>query len=89
MRVCQPVHMVGGGSHVTITNDALDWNVQHPPPPPPANMGPQDPPEYGTSGPPLLVTSGGYHRRPVQTCSLQDTPPPVLVSSGEVRPTGI
>ena len=35
--------------------------------------------------PPLLLTSGGHHWRPVQTCSLEDlTPPPtqVLITSG-------
>ena len=31
---------------------------------------------------PLLLISGGHHCRPVQTCSLEDLPPPVLKSSG-------
>ena len=32
---------------------------------------------------PLLLTSGGHHQRPVQTCSLEDLPIlPVLTSSG-------
>ena len=26
--------------------------------------------------PPLLLTSDGHHWRPVQTCSLEDLPPP-------------
>ena len=48
---------------------------------------------------PLLVTSGGHHWRPVQTCSFEDTPPPVLTSDGQqstygwklggTHPTGI
>ena len=25
---------------------------------------------------PLLLTSGGHHWKPVQTCSLEDLPPP-------------
>ena len=32
---------------------------------------------------PLLVTSGGHHWRPLQTCSLEDPLPSVLTSSGE------
>ena len=37
--------------------------------------------------PPLLLTSGGHHWRPVQTCSLEDLPlpQPVLKSSGGHR----
>ena len=58
-----------GGSHVTITHDALDLTVH-----PPTDMGPHS---TGTSP---AVTSGGHHWRPVQTCSLQNLPPPVLTS---------
>ena len=32
--------------------------------------------------PPLLVTSGGHHWRPVQTCSFGDNPPPLRATSG-------
>ena len=35
--------------------------------------------------PPMLLTSGGHHWRPVQTPSLDDFPPPVLTSSGGVK----
>ena len=34
---------------------------------------------------PLLLTSGGDHWRPVQTCSLEDLPSLVLTSSGSHR----
>ena len=34
---------------------------------------------HGTLGAPLLVTSGGHHWRPVQKCSLEDPPLPLLV----------
>ena len=42
------------------------------------DMGPT-PPRYQTLGPiplPLLLTFGGHHYRPVQTCSLEDLPSP-------------
>ena len=67
-----------GGSNMTIIQDALD-----PPSPVPSTR-------YGTfldrdtpasrhgphwTGTPLLVTYGGHHWRPVQTCSLQDCSP--------------
>ena len=58
-------------------------------PSPALYMGPQGPPL-----PLLLVTSGSHHWRPVQTCSLQYSPP-VLTSSGRwsmvtsTHPTGI
>ena len=40
----------------------------------------------GDMGPtPLLLTSGGHHWRPVQTCSLKDLPPPVRTPSGGHR----
>ena len=38
---------------------------------------------------PLLVTYGGHHWRPVQNCSLQDPPPPVLTSSDETGIVGV
>ena len=51
------------GPHVTNTHYALDLTVQ---PPSPSDMRP-----IGSSpSPPPLVTSGGNHCRPVQTCSL-------------------
>ena len=31
------------------------------------------------SSPPQLLTTGGHHWRPVQTCSLENIPPPVLI----------
>ena len=47
------------GSHVTITHDAFDI------------------PRTWKLGiyPLLLLTSGGHHWRPVQTCLLEDYPP--------------
>ena len=44
------------------------------------------PPDMGSQGPIVLplVTSGGHHWRPVQTCSLPE-PSLVLTSSGEVH----
>ena len=57
------VHGGGGeGPHVTIIYDALDLTVQCAP-------------RYQTWDPPpapQLVTSGGHHWIPVQTCSLED-----------------
>ena len=53
---------VHGGPHVTTTLDALDLTVQ---PPPTPDMGPTA----------LLLTSGGHHWKPLQTCSLEDQPP--------------
>ena len=53
-----------GGSGVTITRDALDLTIQ-------SLLGHGTLPT-GTAPPHLLVTSGGHHWRPVQTCSLQD-----------------
>ena len=46
------------GPHVTITRDALDLTVQHPPPP---DMGHGDPHPWPYS---LLVTSDGHRWRP-------------------------
>ena len=40
---------------------------------------------HQTWGPALLLTSGGDHWRPVQTCSFEDLPPLVLTSSGSHR----
>ena len=65
-----------GNPHVTIIHSALDLNVQGPGAPLHQTC------DMGTPSPwptPLLVTSGGYHWRPVQTCSLnltvQEHPP--------------
>ena len=60
------------GGHVTITHDALDLTYS--------------PPRHGTPCPPLLVTSGGHHRRPIQTCPLED-PLSVLTFGGGHRST--
>ena len=60
----------GGGPHVTITHDALEFTVQVP------LAGPLQTWDIGTpwSCPyPLLVTFGGHHWRPIQTCSLDQT----------------
>ena len=49
-------------------------------------IGPSPDTRHGTYNlAPLLLTSGGHHWRPVQTCSLENIPPPlisVLTSSG-------
>ena len=60
-------------------NDALDFPVQ-PPLPGHRTWYPLAlTPRRGTSlNSPLLVTSGSHHWRPVQTCSLKDTPPGML-----------
>ena len=57
------------------------WTYQ-PPPPPPLNI-PSHPTPFWTNPPPalshthpLLLTSGGHHWRPVQTCALEDLPLP-------------
>ena len=91
---------------MTITHDALDLSVQppsltyqtwdlsqaHPSPIP------QTPLQTSHMGPsPKLVTSGGHHWRPVQTCSFEDQPPLVLKSGGQsnrcqaggMHPTGM
>ena len=46
------------------------------------------PPDMGPWYSPILLTFGGHHWRPVQTCLLRDPPPfpsPVLTSSGGHR----
>ena len=53
------------GPHLTIIHDVLDLLNPTPPPPRP---GPN----------PLLVTPGGHHWRPVQTCSLEDLTQAIL-----------
>ena len=41
----------------------------------PHSTGPHETSDMGPTGPgPLLVTSGGHHWRPVQACSLENTP---------------
>ena len=68
--------MVEGGEwgpHVTITHDALDltvkalpqtWDMGTPQPQPPQTW------DMGIPhSAPMLVTSGGHHWRPVETCS--------------------
>ena len=81
MSVCHSVHR---GSDMTIIHDALDLTVQptlsqtwdmgphapstHPHPQTWALRDPQSRPG------PLLLTSAGHHWRPVETCSLQDSP---------------
>ena len=73
-------HSVGGGSGVGISH--APWDRSHgrypftPIPPP-------HPPNIRLGNLPLLLTFGGHHWRPVQTCSLEDLPPTlVLTSSG-------
>ena len=70
-------HSFQGGSHMIITHDALEHGYPSP-----------LPSRYQTSGLthlphpldtrhktyPLLLTSGGYHWRPVHTSSLQNLP---------------
>ena len=92
-------HSIGRSLHATITHDALGHGyLPHPPPPVPhlkPDMGPT--PLLltylvvitGNKGPtpsPLL-TFGGYHWKPVQTCSFEDlpSPQPVLTSSAPCR----
>ena len=72
-----------GGTHVTTTLNALDLTVQDLSPQPWLQLHPLDirhltpkaypPPHirHRTPTDPLLVTSGGHHWRPVQTCSAQ------------------
>ena len=56
-----------GGAHVTITLDEM-------------GHGTPNIPEMRRIPIPLLLTSGGHHWIPVQTCSLED-PPPLLLTS--------
>ena len=60
---------LGFGSHVTITQDALDLTLQDPPPVLDPIPGP---PYTGTWLQPLLALPSGQDWRPVQTCSLED-----------------
>ena len=78
--VCLSVCLSHKESHVAITHDALDLTVQPSPALAPALLfqtwDPQPRPHPSYIGPhPLLVTSGGHHWRPVQTCSLEDPTP--------------
>ena len=77
--------------HVTITHDALALTVQGPPSP--QDMGPhctRTPPPRGPfmdmgphcTGPHRLVTFGGKNLIPVQTCSVENTPPQPVPTSG-------
>ena len=71
-------------SLVTITHDALDLTVQGPPSSPSfpqtSDLGPPQlhPPAPAT----LLLTSGGHHWRPGQTCPLEDLPISLGATSG-------
>ena len=79
------------GSHVPVTHGALELTVPTPQTwdlgtypssaPPPPDLGPGYLPLHLFC---LLLTPGGYHGRPVQTCSLEDLPlfVPVLTPSG-------
>ena len=64
------------GSHVTISHDALDLPICHPPV---QGLSP-----LCTGFCPLLVTSGKEDWTPVQTCSLEDLtgPPQLVLTSG-------
>ena len=64
-----------GGLHVTITHDALDLTVQGQP----WILDLRD--GILPSPGPLLVTSSGHHRAPLQTCSFKDHSP-ALTSFG-------
>ena len=59
---------------------SLDRDPQ--PCPPPSTW---DLSEHGSPSSPPLVTSSGHHGRPVQTCSLLDTPPLVPTAGGYWR----
>ena len=72
------------GSHVMITQDALDLTIKGNPAPSP--LLPLPSPRHGTAlyrdllcPYSLPVTSGGQDWRPVQTCQLEDTPPQWLL----------
>ena len=79
-RICHSAQ-VAGGPHVTIT--MMHWtslyrlpgpgpllDIRYMAPSPVPSTSDIDPPGPG----PLLMTSGGHHWRPVQTCSLEDPP---------------
>ena len=70
--VCLSDCLFTGGSRVAITNYALDLTVQGPQPSPPPRS------RHGTA----------LYWRPVQTCSLEDLPQPVLTSGGCSRKAG-
>ena len=80
---CLSFYLGKGGPHVTIIHDALGhsypqapryqtWNLHLPLSP---DMGPT----------PLLLTSGGHHWRPVQTCLLENIAQLVLTPSDNHR----
>ena len=67
--VCQSVQVV---PHVTLTHDALDLTVQHPPPLPgplPRHLTVDPHPQTLDLGSHLPLTYCGQQWRPVQTCS--------------------
>ena len=68
---------------MTITHGALDLTVQ--PPSIPPMLVPMDIGHETLLTPHQLLTSGGHHCRPVQICSLEDSPPlhAVLTSGGQ------
>ena len=73
------------------------WNLG--PSPPTSVLGPTPTPRTSDMGVTPLLTSGGQHWKPVQTCSLEDSPPMsdiwwwpwkhVWFASGGTHPTGI
>ena len=72
-----------GGTHVTITQDALDLTVQVSPGPSPHTSGHKTrdhlapalhPPDIRHGPLQPLVTSSGHHWRPGETCSFEEPP---------------
>ena len=99
-RVC--LFTGGGGPYVIITHDALVLTVHAlhagvPSCPLDIRHGTLLAPRHQTwdqppTPMPLLVISGGHHWRPVQICSLEDTPhppPPARWQAGGTHPTGM
>ena len=82
--VCVSICSQGAGSLC----DHYPWYIGHhcksPPNPLDIRPGTPPPPRHQALIPsPLLVTSGGYHWRPVQTCSFDNTPDRHLVVATE------
>ena len=68
--VCHSVWWGWRGSHVIMTHDALDLTIQGP--------------LLYRALPLLLVTSGRQDWRRVETCSLEESSPPVVTSGGSL-----
>ena len=78
VRVC---HSVCPGVVPIITHDVLDLTASRRPPPDSRDPAPSPHQTWNPRSCPLLLTSGGQHWPNVQTCSLEDTPPPGVTSS--------